>query len=253
MKFVYFPIVLAAVILSACGAPAPAPTATAVPPTAVPPTATVVSPTATAVPPTDVPPTADPVEEKMQADLQTFMKDGRISSTKGEIVEFEDFSADNNEMVYYSDAVQGGVDLPANFVFSGHFKWSSAADSSDPSGCGVIFAGQESGGHYALFLDREQIYFLRSDALSGSSQAWILGKAAGTGKVNFGNPAEADFSLIVNGNHSYVYVDGSFIGQYDLVKDAPTQGKFGFSVISGTTKDYGVHCEITNGAVWMLE
>lgn len=237
-------ISLIAVVLSACGSPAPV--ATAVPPTAVLPTA---------VPPTTVPPTptVDPLEEKMQADLQKFVTDGRISSTEGEIIEFNDYSVDNNQLVYYNDAVTEGIDLPANFVYSGHFKWSSAADSSDPSGCGLIFAGQENGSHYALFLDQDQIYFLRSDASSGSSQAWILGKAAGTGKVSFGNPAEANFSLIVNGNHSYVYVNGDFIGQYDLVKDTPTQGKFGFSSISGTAKDYGVHCEITNSAVWALK
>ena len=234
-------IALVAIILSACGAPAPV--ATAVPPTAAP----------TTVPPTAVPPTptVDPLEEKMQADLQKFVTDGRISSTEGEFIAFNDYIADNNQLVYYS--LDGGVDLPANFVYSGHFNWSTAASSNEASGCGLIFAGQENGNHYALFLDQHRIYFLRSDSSSGTSSAFILGKAAGTGKVDFGNPAEADFSLVVNGNHTYVYVNGDFIGQYDLVKDAPTQGKFGFSVISGTAKDYGVHCEITNSAVWALK
>ncbi|MCB0238415.1 MAG: rhodanese-like domain-containing protein, partial [Anaerolineae bacterium] len=60
-------LILALVLVSACGPAAeePAPTATPVPPTAtsVPPTATPVLPTATPVPPTDtpVPPTATPV------------------------------------------------------------------------------------------------------------------------------------------------------------------------------------------------
>ena len=248
-----------ALVLAGCGSPAPeaAPTAqpSAVPPTAVPPTE--VPPTEvppTAVPPTDIPaPTESPAMTQMMTVLETLAEDGRLSSTDGELIEFNDYSADNNQLVYFNDAVTSGVDLPANFVYSGHFSWSSAAASDDPSGCGLIFAGQENGSHYALFLDQDQIFFLRSDASSGNSKAWILGKAAGSGRVSFGNPAEADFVLLVNGNHSYVYVDGNFIGQYDLVKDSPTAGTFGFSVISGTAKDYGVHCEITNSAVWTLK
>ncbi len=243
MKKMFVLLALAALVLSGCGAPATeVPPPTAIPPTAVPPTA---------VPPTDIPtPTESPAMAQMSALLQKLVEDGRISSTDGEIIEFEDFSVENNQLVYYNDPVASGFDLPANFVYSGHFSWSSAASSDQPSGCGVIFAAQENGDHYALFLDQEQIYFLRSDSSSGDSKAWILGKAAGTGRVSFGNPAEADFALVVNGNSSYVYVNGEFIGQYDLVKDSPTAGKFGFSVISGTAKDYGVRCDITNSAVW---
>ena len=53
-------------------------------------------------------------------------------------------------------------------------------------------------------------------------------------------------------NHAYVYVDDKFIGEYTLSQDKILKGIFGYGIISGTNRDFGTRCEITNARVWSL-
>jgi hypothetical protein len=71
--------------------------------------------------------------------------------------------------------------------------------------------------------------------------------------VNITSPYEADFSLVLNDNHVYVYVDKAFVSEYTLSVDSNMQGWFGYTLLSGTNKDYGTKCEITNGRLWTLK
>jgi hypothetical protein len=135
-----------------------------------------------------------------------------------------------------------------NFVFDSHFSWESASNISDDSGCGIVFALQEDDKNYSVFLDKTRIYFTRSDR----NYYYELGKTSGTGRVQFGNPAEADFSLIVFETQAYVFVDKNFIGEYSLSTDQPLKGRLAYSLLSGTNKDYGTRCKITNSKLWVL-
>ena len=106
--------------------------------------------------------------------------------------------------------------------------------TSDISGCGILFAQQKDTSDYAVFLDKSRIYFSSSTPKYYSE----LGKTRGTGTLDFGNPAEADFSLVVYNYRAFVYVNGGFIGEYTLSKDKPMRGIFGYGLISGINRDY---------------
>ena len=190
---------------------------------------------------------ADPVAADLSAEVQKFKEEGRIPTADGEYIKLEDFSQTFSQLTYYQ-AYPTGINLE-NFVFSGHFKWSTAIATSDVSACGILFAGQPDSSDYAVFLDKSRVYFSSSTATAYSE----VGKTSGTGRVNFGNPAEADFSLIVYQTHAYVYVDGQFIGEYTLSSSKPLKGAFGYGIISGTNKDFGTSCEITNAGIWSLK
>ena len=190
---------------------------------------------------------ADPVAADLSAQVQKFKDEERIPSTEGEYIKLEDFSQTFSQLGYYQ-AYPTGVNLE-NFVFSGHFKWSTAIATSDVSACGILFGGQPDNSDYAVFLDKSRVYFSSSTATAYRE----LGKTSGTGRVNFGNPAEADFSLIVYQTHAYVYVDDQFIGEYTLSSSKPLKGAFGYGIISGTNKDFGTSCEITNAGIWSLK
>jgi hypothetical protein len=190
---------------------------------------------------------ADPVATDLSAQVQKFNEEGRIPTTDGEYINLEDFSDTFSQIGYYQ-AYPIGIELE-NFVFIGHLKWSTATVTSDNSACGILFGGQPDNSDYAVFLDKSRVYFSSSTARNN----YELGKTSGTGRINFGNPAEADFSLVVYQTHAYVYVDGKFIGEYTLSKDKPLKGSFGYGIISGTNKDYGTSCEITNAGLWSLK
>jgi len=190
---------------------------------------------------------SDPIADALLAQVQKYKEEGHIPTTDGELIKFDDFKQTFSQLGYYQ-AYPTDLELE-NFVFAGHLKWSTATATDDTSACGILFGGQPDSSDYAVFLDKSRVYFSSSTATTN----FELGKTSGTGRISFGNPAEADFSLVVYQTHAYVYVDGEFIGEYTLSSSKPLKGVFGYGIISGTNKDYGTSCEITNAAVWSLK
>jgi len=243
--------------LSACGALAPAPTSTPASTNTPEPTATItLTPTNTPRPSPTPRPTKTPnlaATERMEefnSEAQSYFEKGYLVTDDGAVKEIDDFSYDWAQLNWYNWWPLS--ENASDFYISAHVKWSSAYRNANVSGCGFIFAIQENGDHYAVFLDRSQILFLNADQTSGYSKA--VGLTRGTGRVKFDNPAdtpqEADFTVIVNGTYTYVLVDGEVIGEYTLAKSKILRGDVGLSLLSGTNKDYGTRCEMTNIRLW---
>ncbi|HEX2697924.1 MAG TPA: hypothetical protein VHM28_09460 [Anaerolineales bacterium] len=238
------PIVLAGLVLIlvslACSASAPStPTATSIP----------VTPTATKRPTSTPRPTPTPnfartqEVEAREVDLQSYLDKGYISTTEGKFTELEDFKEEWAQINWYKWWTFDGN--YSNLVFKGHFKWSTASTTPELSGCGIIFGLQANRDHYAVFLDKSRILFL----MTRGGNPYSVGKTRGSGRANFSLPAEADVAVIVNGQMAYVSVNGDFT-EYTLSADQTSAGRFAFTLLSGTNKDYGTRCEITNAYVW---
>ena len=242
-------LLLIILILSACSTAAPEPTATNTPPT---PTATITA-TATKTPvPTSTPrPTITPnlaatqrISE-WQAEAQTYFDKGYVDSAEGTFKEIDDFSYDWANLGYY-DKIPVGI-TATDFFISGHFRWSSALQNADESGCGYVFSLQKNDDHYVIFLDRSKVLF----AITSDHHGRIAGPTRGTGRVKFGNPAEADFTVIVRDSYAYALVNGEVVSEYTLAQSRSLTGQIALSVLSGTNKDYGTRCEMTNLHVWL--
>jgi hypothetical protein len=242
-----------ALVVSACSTIAP----TAAPTDTPQPTATnTLVPTATFTPTRTPRPTATPnlaatqKAEEYQAEVQSYFDQGYLATNEGSMEEVGAFVERFAQLDWYSWESLG-VNV-ADFFLSGHFKWSSAYRSAAESGCGFVFAIQEDGSHYAVFLDRSKIVFLDYDASYTYSK--YVGLTRGTGKVKFDNPfdhpVEADFTLIVNDTTAYVLVDNELTGQYTLAESRILKGDLGLTVLSGTNKDFGTSCAISNIHYW---
>jgi hypothetical protein len=214
-----------------------------------------VTPTKTAKPTPTPRPTRTPNVTETQnyddifSDVQKYKDEGLISTTNGKYSVLDNFSetfAQRGWLQYsYLDF------MAEHFVYKAHVKWSTSGETSETSGCGIVFAVQPKGDkndYYGVVLDKSRIYF--STTYAGHYHD--LGKTRGTGKLSFGNPAEADFALVVYDYKAFVYVDGEFIGEYTLSKDRDLKGKFGYGIISGTNHGYGTSCTITNSRIWKL-
>lgn len=249
LPFVSFIFVLMLVSL-ACGAaqPTPVPTSTAMP-----------TATETAIP-TDTPrpsPTPRPTKtpnlaatehaEDLNAQVQDYFDKGYLATTDGRFRELEDFDYEWAQMGWYNWLPLR--DTASDFFLSGHFKWDSAYQGSDVSGCGFIFGLQKNDDHYAVFLDRAKVLLLITDHTLGFSKP--MSPTRGTGIVDFEYPAEADFTLIVKGAYAYVIVDDEVVGEYTLSQSRAGRGGIGLTVLSGTNKDYGTRCEMTDLRLWM--
>jgi hypothetical protein len=245
------PIIFAVMVLIvgslACSSakPSPKPTETPIPATT----------TATELPTSTPLPTATPDMAATQAydDLFEQVKEynvkGYIPSLDGSYTTLGDFSESWAQMNWYQWWTEDRT--VSNFVYSGHFSWSTASPTPEISGCGIVFAIQPNDDHYAVFLDKSRILFLH--AVSTSQYSHEVGKTRGSGRVNISSPYDADFSLVVKSNHSYVYVDKAFIGEYTLSADSVMEGKIGYTLYSGTNKDYGTKCEITESRLWTFK
>jgi hypothetical protein len=246
-------IILAVFVLTlsvlACGLSAPVATPTpTVPPATDTPLPSPV-PTNTAKPTSTPKPTATPDVaatqrvDDFQSLLQSFKEAGYIETSGGEIADLPPFKEEWAQLGWYQWWPYDTV--ASDFVFKAHFNWSTAMATSDESGCGFIFGLQENRDHYAVFLDKARVLFL----MARGSKVYLVGKTKGSGRANFGNPAEADFAVAVKGQSAFVSVDGD-VTEYTLSADQTSRGVYGATLLSGTNKDYGTHCEMTDVMFW---
>ncbi|HLO16621.1 MAG TPA: hypothetical protein VK206_17440 [Anaerolineales bacterium] len=247
----FMSFVLALVLISlACATSQPTPTNTPQPSSTV-----TAAPTNTPKPSATLRPTRTPnlaltqQMDEWSAETQKYLELGYLPSGEGTLTKLRSYNEESAQLGWYYSWPFGGY-RATDFYLSGHFKWSSAYRSADLSGCGFIFAKQENGDHYAVFLDRSKVLFVQTEEYYSP-----IGPTRGTGRVNFGNPFdhsdEADFTLIVKGTHAYVLVDGELVGEYGLSQSKAIRGELGFALLSGTNKDFGTRCEITNLHVWI--
>jgi hypothetical protein len=238
-------------VTTACGQSVQ-PTSTSAP-TQVPPTNTV-EPTATNTPkPTNIPkPTATPnVEatqkaEAFQETLQNFQEKGYISTTDGESTNLKDFKGEYANLGSYYKWWWPLEDKEySRFVFSAHFKWGSSGSTADSSGCGLGFGIQPNENHYAIFLDRENLFLVRGKGI----KVYDMGTSGGKRFAPISIPAKADFVLAVWDQNVTVSVNGT-VTTYILSSDQTGDGKVAFSVLSGTNGGYGTRCEMSNIIFW---
>jgi hypothetical protein len=244
-------VVLILILVSlACATAQPTPTSTNAPQ----PTATeTATPTKTPRPSPTLRPTRTPnlaatqrVEE-LNAEVKAFYDRGYLSTTDGKFIELDDFRYDWAQLGWYNWLPL--QDSASDFFLSAHFKWDSAFKNSDISGCGFIFDLQPNDDHYAVFLDRMKIFFLITDRAVGYSKP--MTPTRGTGRVKFDYPAQADFTLIVKDAYAYVLVNHEVVGEYTLAQSRSLHGGLGLTVLSGTNRDYGTRCEMTNLHLWI--
>jgi hypothetical protein len=222
--------------------PTPPPTPTETPsPTVTP------SPTATLKPTFTPDVAATQRYDDILTQVERFKEAGHIPTTKGKYIELPEYHKEWAQRQWSTREWYYDYE-PESFVFTAHAKWSTAGPTSETSGCGIAFATQDDGRGYGIFLDKARIFFAYYDL----KYYYELGKTRGSGRLDFGNPAEAKFSLAVHDYKAYVYVDDVFIGEYSLSKDKPLQGYFGYGLISGTNKDYGTRCDITEPRLWQI-
>jgi hypothetical protein len=186
--------------------------------------------------------------DDLHAEVETYFDQGFLSTTDGRFFEEQDFNEEWAQLGWYSwwPLNQRARD----FYLSAHFKWTSAYRNADISGCGFAFAIQENEDHYAVFLDQSEVLFIDADAYFQK-----LSPTRGNARVDFGNPfeepAEADVTLIVNGTTAYVLVDDELAGQYTLSQSKALRGYLGLTLLSGTNKDFGTRCEMTDIHYWI--
>lgn len=241
-----FAFTILMLIITACSF-SPVPAATATPAATNTPAATstkVPTPTRTPLPTKTPNLAATKQSEEWNAEIQQYFEKGYIGTADGAIKGLDDFSEAWAQMDWYT--IWSLDETVTDFVYSAHFKWSNASKTPNPYGCGLVFAIQDDGSDYAVFLNQDSILYLRTKFHRGFN----AGKTRGTGKTNIGDASEADIAVIVYNYYSYVLVNGEVVGEYTLPQSDSLEGDLGVSILSGTNKGYGTRCSITDMRLW---
>ena len=253
LGFLWSALLLVSVGCASVAAPTPtvAPSSTPVPPTL----------TATAtIPPTSTPrPTATPnlaatqAYEADQARLQKYVESGYIASTAGKVYSLDDSTQEMAQIHYLNYFASGYQDSVKDFAAWVDIKMSSAAPVSYPeySGCGFGFRIKDNGDAYTAMVTNDSVLVTWCFQALGN-KCGRVGKTSGKGTVKLPNPAEAHLEFIVNGGTAHALVNGELVAKYTLFGDRLVEpGFFAYSIVSGTNKDYGTRCTMTNGKIWV--
>jgi TolB protein len=189
--------------------------------------------------------TPDPV--RISEVVKDFVESGILTRAKGKITQLPDFEMDWAQINWYSYYRTGTN--PQDFIIRADASWESASDKANwwNSGCGFVFREKDEDKHYLAYLDLDGFAHIKR-ARSGSMSR--------LGRSNIAYPVEkpgdeANIMLVVEGNNIHFFVDGYLmLSRQDM---SFTDGDLSLTLLSGTNKDYGTRCEMTNIELWMLD
>ena len=182
----------------------------------------------------------------MRQRIYALYDEGYISKMHGTFHSLSNFDESGAEKFHISGSLSKYS--PTNFVLIADASWDSASISADwyNSGCGIVFRYQDGDNHYlALFALDGYVYFLElvNDDWQRINRGYygLVERPAGS----------AEYILIVEGNSFSAFVDGEFVtsGQDTTFSN----GKLGFSVVSGTNTGFGIRCRLENIDLWVIE
>lgn len=204
-------------------------------------------PTDTLEPTITASPTIEPTSESaaMEGLVQKLYDEKTISSTEGTYHRLADFSKEWAQLYYYQWWYTDYS--PSNFIIQADLEWESASKTANlsDSGCGFVYHTDDAQNHHATFLMMDgKVQTYRS-----LNNNWASMKGGYAGKFKIPSD-KAHMILIVDKQKITVIVNDKKAVQFE---DKKLQGgKLGLTLASGTNKDFGTRCNMTNVELWEL-
>lgn len=188
---------------------------------------------------------ATTVAEPMREIIENLYQDGLLPTTEGTFFSLDDFDQSWAQLNWYQWWYTGYQ--PDNFIIHSDVEYWSASNTANwfASGCGYVFRELDANNHYMTFLALDGNVYL-----SGYKQGkyLTLGKSY-YGKLSLPN-GKYTMVLIANGKNITVIINERPVlkKQYEHFMS----GNLAFTLNSGTNKDYGTRCLMTNNWLWVL-
>jgi hypothetical protein len=180
-------------------------------------------------------------------------EDGFLTKAEGTYTRLEDFD-ESEALIDYLHPFPTQYD-PKDFVLRTDMAWESASDKANwnNSGCGLIFHWGDTGAFYAagLYLDGYVKFDMHKPDYSYMT-------AIGKKQFDTLNPEErmkgsAEFLLIVETETGVtIFVNDKMIYRYQSPLTY-IKGLLGYTIISGTNKDFGTRCQMTDIDLWEFQ
>lgn len=167
-----------------------------------------------------------------------------ISTVNGTYYRIDDYESNWAQTDSYQKTYTG-YDFP-DFIIRADATWQVAASSlGSDSGCGIIFHEDENEDHYLVVFtlgDRAILFRRMSGSLTNLGTSF---------RYDVDNElAQAQVMVVVEDNDIYIFVNGEELyGKKQIYLET---GKIAFTVITGSTLDYGTRCEMSNIELWEI-
>jgi hypothetical protein len=189
---------------------------------------------------------AEKTQQAEEAAWATLVEAGFITMTKGRLHDVDDFEETWAQRDWYR-WWSFGYNL-ADFVVMTHVDWKSApSDRTAFGGCDFVIRIKDRDNHLLVLLE-----------VDGSAELGQM-TPAGYDFLVYGNPkpgstekeGSADFTVVAEGGRISAFVNGERAFRQAVARTAA--GDMGYTILSGTNKDYGTYCKFTSTHVWELE
>lgn len=178
--------------------------------------------------------------------VQKLVDSGVLLSANGTFYALEDFDHTWAQLGWYQ---WWGTDhSPENFAIAAHAEMTSASDRANwpDAGCGFVFAEKDNKNHNLAYLSMDgyvQIYGIRN-----GSWRFLANKRYG----NLPTPSsEADIALVVYNKRIIFFVNGQQV--VSVIDKIMGSGDLNLTLLSGTNKDFGTRCRMTNIGLFIFK
>ena len=184
--------------------------------------------------------------------VERLVGEGYLTHGNGYFEALLDFFREWAQINWYQWYATGKA--PRDFVVRADVKWLSASPRANwfNSGCGFVFretpreGDEQALNHYLAYLGLDGVVYM---ARQTNGQYVELGKAS-YGRVEVPE-GSAQIMLAVQGEDFHFFVnDQHVISRKDGLLDS---GNLNYTLLSGTNRDFGTRCEMTQVGLWWLE
>jgi hypothetical protein len=182
----------------------------------------------------------------MMGVVQQLFDEGIIGSMEGEYYRLDDFEESWAQIGYYQWWKTGQT--AENFVLSTDIAWESASDRANwpEAGCGIVFSEDGASDHHLAYLSLDGYGKLAQ--ISKGQWKTLASQRYGNLSIPNGN---AKIMLVVDDQKINFYVNGQRVANaYDGSLNA---GNIALTLLSGTNKDFGTRCQMSNIDLFILE
>lgn len=189
-------------------------------------------------------------EDPIMTDVQYYYEKGYLPYSTGALTSLPDFLKAQPSGSVVNDFTRTRTEAQ-DFALWADIELNTIGSTVYPkyTGCGFAYRVQNGSAGYTAILTND--YVRMGACSSGMYQCELFGTVAGDGKVNVGNKTKAQFSLAVNKNRAYAFVDGTLVGQYDLYTTRlQGTGDLYYAAVSNYSAGYWSTCQMTNIRLW---
>ena len=186
--------------------------------------------------------------QPLAARVEAIVAEGYLDRSAGRYDRLEDFDDAWAQINWYQWLWTGYA--PTDFVIRADLEWNSASDTANwfNSGCGFVFreTSRDNLDHYLVYLGLDGVvYFLKNRQGELTELA-----SASAGRLDVPD-GSAQFMLAVEGERFTVYVnDQRVVTAHD---GSLKSGLLNYTLLSGTNRDFGTRCAMTNVELWTLD